>query len=335
MRWRWGPIVLWGGLLVYPLVVAQTDSAEFLQDVGATLVLAAISACAWNIVGGYAGQVSVGHAIFFGAGAYTSLLCYELWQAPPLVGLPLGVLVAVVIALVIGTPTLRLQGHYFSMATIAVAELIRLVVGNWDLLGAAIGIQGPATPRGWWDLIFRSAVPYYYIYLAVLALTVFITWALARSRFGYYLRAIRAGERAAKSLGVPVRRTKLIALMLSAALTAVAGSLYAFKVGFVNPESGLGILVSVQMIIIAALGGAGSLYGPIVGALILIPLQSATNTWFGGSGSGLTYILYGGVIMLLARFEPGGLIELWNGLIVPRIRRLGGARRATERSHAA
>ncbi|HEV3177769.1 MAG TPA: branched-chain amino acid ABC transporter permease, partial [Stellaceae bacterium] len=202
----------------------------------------------------------------------------------------------------------------FSMATIAVAELVRLVVGNWDLLGAAIGIQGPATPRGWWDLIFRSSVPYYYIFLAVLALTLGLTYAMERSRFGYYLRAIRAGERAARSLGVPVRRTKLKALMLSAALTATAGSLYAFKVGFVNPESGLGILVSVQMIIIAALGGAGTLYGPLIGAIILIPLQSATNTWFGGGGSGLTYILYGGIIVILARFEPGGLLELWRRL---------------------
>src|ERR1700757_1480164 len=310
MAARSAPIALWAALLIYPLAVEATDSAAFLQDVGASLILAAIGASAWNIVGGCAGQVSVGHAIFFGAGAYVPLLVYTLWQVPPLLGLPLGILVAVLIPIGIGMPSFRLQGHFFSMATIGVAELVRLVVGNWDLLGAAIGIQGPATARGWWDLIFRSAVPYYYIYLAVLALTVFITWALARSRFGYYLRAIRAGERAAKSLGVPVRRTKLIALMLSAGLTAVAGSLYAFKVGFVNPESGLGILVSVQMIIIAALGGAGTLYGPIVGALILIPLQSATNTWFGGSGSGLTYILYGGIIMLIARFEPGGVIEL-------------------------
>jgi branched-chain amino acid transport system permease protein len=335
MRWRWGSVMLWGALLVYPLVVAQTDSADFLQDVGATMVLAAISACAWNIVGGYAGQVSVGHAIFFGTGAYMSLLVYELWQAPPLLGLPLGIVVAVAIALVIGVPTFRLQGHYFSMATIAVAELVRLAVGNWDLMGAAIGIQGPATPRGWWDLVFRSAVPYYYVFLAVLAFTVFVTFAMARSRFGYYLRAIRAGERAARSLGVPVRRTKLMALMLSAALTAVAGSLYAFKVGFINPESGLGILVSVQMIIIAALGGAGTLYGPIIGAIILVPLQSATNTWFGGSGSGLTYIIYGGVIMLLARFEPGGLVELWGRLAAPLKKRFTRTPRGAEPSHAA
>ncbi|HXA72525.1 MAG TPA: branched-chain amino acid ABC transporter permease, partial [Stellaceae bacterium] len=247
-------------------------------------------------------------------GAYVPLMVYTLWQVPPLLGLPLGILVAVLIAVGIGMPSFRLQGHYFSMATIAVAELVRLVVGNWDLLGAAIGIQGPATARGWWDLIFRSSVPYYYIFLAVLALTLALTYAMERSRFGYYLRAIRAGERAARSLGVPVRTTKLKALMLSAGLTAAAGSLYAFKVGFVNPESGLGILVSVQMIIIAALGGAGTLYGPLIGAIILIPLQSATNTWFGGGGSGLTYILYGGIIVILARFEPGGLLELWRRL---------------------
>jgi branched-chain amino acid transport system permease protein len=334
MSARWGPMALWAVLLLFPLAVQASDSAAFFQDVGASLLLAAIGASAWNIVGGYAGQVSVGHAIFFGAGAYVPLLVYDLWQVPPLLGLPLGIAVAVLIALGIGTPSFRLQGHYFSMATIAVAELVRLVVGNWDLLGAAIGIQGPATPRGWWDLIFRSAVPYYYVFVGVLAVTIAITHVMAQSRFGYYLRAIRAGERAAKSLGVPVRRTKLMALMLSAALTAVAGSLYSFKVGFVNPESGLGILVSVQMVIIAALGGAGTLYGPIVGALILIPLQSATNTWFGGSGSGLTYVIYGGIIMLIARFEPGGLIELWTRLVAPRMQRLRAWRR-TERPHAA
>jgi branched-chain amino acid transport system permease protein len=320
MSARWGSIALWAALLIFPSVVEASDSAAFYQDVAANLILAAIAASAWNIVGGYAGQVSVGHAIFFGAGAYVPLLVYNLWpEVPPLVGLPLGIAVAVLIAAGIGIPSFRLQGHYFSMATIAVAELVRLVVGNWDLLGAAIGIQGPATPRGWWDLIFRSSVPYYYIFLAVLAFTLALTYAMERSRFGYYLRAIRAGERAARSLGVPVRQTKLKALMLSAALTATAGSLYAFKVGFVNPESGLGILVSVQMIIIAALGGAGTLYGPLIGAIILIPLQSATNTWFGGGGSGLTFILYGGIIVVLARFEPGGLLELWRRLAASRV----------------
>src|SRR5260370_34651644 len=234
MTARWGPIALWAALLIYPLAVEATDSAAFLQDVGASLILAAIGASAWNIVGGYAGQVSVGHAIFFGAGAYVPLLVYTLWQVPPLLGLPLGILVAVLIAIGIGMPSFRLQGHYFSMATIAVAELVRLVVGNWDLLGAAIGIQGPATARGWWDPNFRSSGPSYYLFLAVLALTLALTYAMERSRFGYYLRAIRAGERAARSLGVPVRSTKLNALMLSAGLTAAAGSVRGLKVGFLD-----------------------------------------------------------------------------------------------------
>ena len=117
-----------------------------------------------------------------------------------------------------------------------------------------------------------------------------------------------------------------MALMLTPAFTAVAGSLYAFKVGFVNPESGLGILVSVQLIITAALGGAGTLYGPLSAPCILIPLQSATNTWFGGGGSGLTFILYGGIIVLLARFEPGGLLCTLLAPRWPRSQRLREAR---------
>src|SRR4051795_500913 len=300
-------IVLAVILVAYPFVFSNA----FYLDIGVALLLAAISASAWNIVGGYAGQVSVGHSMFFGVGAYLPLLVFHHWQLPPIVGVPIAIAISLVLAVIIGLPTFRLSGHYFSMATIAVAELIRLVVGTVDFLGAAIGLQGPAVGRGWWDLTFRGELPYYFIFLAVLVVLLFITWLLQRSRFGYYLHAIKAGERAARSLGVPVRRTKLYALMLSATFTSIAGSLYAIKTGFIDPESGLGILVSVQMVIIAALGGAGTLYGPLVGALVLVPLQTATNTWFGGGGSGLTYILYGGIIVLLARFEPGGLHELW------------------------
>jgi branched-chain amino acid transport system permease protein len=305
---RLGVIALAVGLLLYPVLFSD----PFYLDIGVNLVLAAISASAWNIVGGYAGQVSVGHAMFFGLGAYTPLLLYQLFGWPPMTGIPFGIALSLALAVVIGVPTFRLTGHYFSMATIAVAELIRIFTGTWDFVGAAIGLQGPATPRGWWDLTFRSEIPYYYIFLGVLALLLGITYAIEQRRFGYYLGAIKAHERAARSLGVPVLQMKMKALMLSAAFTSVAGSLYVIKTGFVDPESGFGILVSVQMVIIAALGGAGTLFGPLLGATILIPLQSATNTWFGGGGSGLTYILYGGIIVLIARFEPGGLFDLWH-----------------------
>ena len=308
--------LLAAGLLLYPLVL----TGAFYRDVGVTFLLAAISASAWNIVGGYAGQVSVGHSMFFGVGAYAPLLTYTLLGWPPMAGIPAGIVLSMGLAVLIGTPTFRLSGHYFSMATIAVAELIRIFVGTWDFVGAAIGLQGPATARGWWDLTFRNELPYYYIFLAVLGIVLATTGAIERRRFGFYLRAIKASERAARSLGVPVRQTKIKALVLSAAFTSVAGSLYVIKTGFIDPDSGFGILISVQMLIVAALGGAGTLFGPLIGALILIPIQTATNSWFGGGGSGLTYILYGGIIVLIARFEPGGLSEMWHR-ISPRIRK--------------
>jgi len=308
--------LLAAALLLYPLILSD----PFYRDVGVTFLLAAIAASAWNIVGGYAGQVSVGHSMFFGVGAYAPLLLYTRWGWPPIAGIPAGMVLAVGLALLIGAPTFRLTGHYFSMATIAVAELIRIFFGTWDTVGAAIGLQGPATARGWWDLTFRSELPYYYIFLAALAILLLTTAAIERRRFGFYLRAIKASERAARSLGVPVRQTKMQALALSAAFTSVAGSLYVVKTGFIAPDSGFGILISVQMVIVAALGGAGTLFGPLVGALTLVPLQTVTDNWFGGGGSGLTYILYGGIIVLIARFEPGGLFEMWHRL-APRLRK--------------
>lgn len=303
---QFGPLIALAAALVYPWLF----SSAFEQRLGALVLLSAITASAWNIVGGYAGQISVGHVVFFGCGAYGSLAAFTLWGWPPLAGLPLGVAAALVIAGVIGVPTLRLSGHYFSMATIAVAELVRLLVTNADTLGGAQGLSGPVMPRTLWDMSFLSAVPYYYLFLGVLVLTLGITWRMERNRMGFYLRAIKGSERAARSLGAAAPHYKLMAFLLSAALTAVAGGLYATLFGFVDPESGVGILTSVKMLIMAALGGAGTLFGPLIGAAILVPLEEFSNNLLGGKGGGPTFVVYGAVIMLLARFLPGGLLGL-------------------------
>src|ERR1700751_275986 len=155
--------------------------------------------------------------MFFGLGAYIPLLFYTLWGWPPMAGIPAAILLSIGLSVIIGMPTFRLPGHYFSMATTAVAELIRIFTGTWDFVGAAIGLQGPATARGWWDLTFRGELPYYYIFLAVLGVVLITTEMVETRRFGFYLSAIKASERAARSLGVPVRQTKLQALALSAA----------------------------------------------------------------------------------------------------------------------
>jgi branched-chain amino acid transport system permease protein len=304
-RFLWPTIVL-ALVIAYPLLF----TTPFQQRLGALVLLYAIIASAWNIVGGYAGQVSVGHVVFFGCGAYAAMGAYAHFALSPLVGIPVGIVVSVLIAAVIGVPTLRLSGHYFSMATIAVSELVRLIVTNVDYLGAAVGLSGPTVPRNVFDMSFTSALPYYYLFLATLIVTLGITWWMTNNRMGFYLRAIKDSERAARSLGAPASRIKLYAFMLSAGLTSVGGSLYAMMFGFIDPESGLGILISVKMLIMAALGGAGLLFGPLIGAAILVPLEEISNNLLGGKGAGLTFVVYGAIIVLLARFQPGGLLTL-------------------------
>src|SRR5262249_38225417 len=142
-------------------------SGAFFLAIGLTFLLAAVSASAWNIVGGYAGQVSVGHSIFYGFGAYCPLLFYQLFGWSPMAGIPIGIVLSIAVAILIGLPTFRLSGHYFSMATIAVAELIRIFTGTWDLVGAAIGLEGPAVARGGWGPAFRGERPSYYHFFVV------------------------------------------------------------------------------------------------------------------------------------------------------------------------
>jgi branched-chain amino acid transport system permease protein len=293
--------------LAFPFLTA---GVPVYQRLGALVLLYAIGASAWNIVGGYAGQVSIGHAVFFGVGAYSAVLAYTYLGLPPIAGLPFGVLVSVLIASVIGVPTVRLAGHYFSMATIAVAELARVMTTTSESLGGAQGLSGPTVPRTVLDLSFTSAMPYYYIFLLVLAGVLFLTWRMETSRMGFYLRAIKDNERAARSLGVRAGRYKLAAFMLSAALTSIAGGLYLTMFGFIDPDSGLGILISVKMLIMSALGGAGLLFGPLIGAAILVPLEEISNSLLGGKGAGLTFVVYGAIIMIIARFLPGGLLGL-------------------------
>ena len=304
-RWALGGLLL-AALLAWPLLVEDV----FYQRVGALVMLAALSASAWNLVGGYAGQISIGHVLFFGCGAYASLLGYTWFEWAPILGAPFGIALSLLLAVIVGTPTLRLKGHYFSMATIALAELARIIVVNTPDLGGGVGVSGPALPRSLLDLSFISPLPYYYIFGGVLAVLLGFTAWMSQARMGFYLRAIRGQERAARSLGVPAQRYKLYALLVSAGFTSLAGSLYAAMVGFVDPDSGFGILFSVKMVIATALGGAGTLFGPLVGAAILVPLEETTNALFGGGGTGITYVVYGAIIVVISRFAPGGLAEI-------------------------
>ena len=278
------------------------------------IALYATMAQAWNILGGYAGQISLGNAVFFGAGAYTSTMLMTRLGVSPWLGMLAGVAVAVLLSFVIGYPCFRLGGHYFAIATIAVGEIVQTVVINWRDIGGASGIHLPLLPEAFVNFQFHSSkLPYYYIALGMAGLAFACAVAVERSRLGYYFRAIKGDPLAARALGVAITRYKLYAIAISAALTAMAGTFYAQYILVIDPESVLPLSLSVLICLVAVLGGVGTIWGPLLGALVLIPLSEGTRVYLAqsaGGGKAVDLMVYGALIVLVAIFKPGGLMAL-------------------------
>jgi branched-chain amino acid transport system permease protein len=213
----------------------------------------------------------------------------------------------------LGYPCFRLAGHYFSIATLVIAEIGLLLVHNWDYAGAALGIQWPFVPDNWLTMQFaRSKDEYFYIALGLFAITWLVTFGIVESRWGYSWRAVKDSPEAAESLGVTIFNSKMGAAAISAFFTAVGGSFYAAFVSYIDPESVMSFRFSLLMALPAVLGGIGSLWGPAVGALILIPLAELTRSYLGGSGSGMDLIIYGTLIMIVSLTRPEGLLGLFS-----------------------
>ena len=275
-----------------------------------TLLFAALSQ-SWNLLGGYCGQVSLGHALYFGIGAYATSLLYVKFGITPWGGLLAGGIIAALIALALGYPCFRLKGHYFSIATIVIAEIGLLLFHNWDYAGAALGIQWPFTPDSWWTLQFaRDKAPYFYFAMGLFAVTWLVTFSIVESKWGYWWRAVKDSAEAAESLGVTIFHSKMAAAAISAFFTAVGGGFYAAFVSYIDPDSVMHFRFSLLMALPAVLGGVGSLWGPAIGALILIPLAELTRSYLGGSGSGLDLVIYGGLIMIVSLTRPEGILSI-------------------------
>ena len=275
-----------------------------------TLLFAALSQ-SWNLLGGYCGQVSLGHALYFGIGAYATSILYVKFGITPWGGLLAGGIIAALIALALGYPCFRLKGHYFSIATIVIGEIGLLLFHNWDYAGAALGIQWPFTPDAGWTLQFaRDKAPYFYFALALFAVTWLVTFAIVESKWGYWWRAVKDNAEAAESLGVTIFHSKMAAAAISAFFTAVGGGFYAAFVSYIDPDSVMHFRFSLLMALPAVLGGVGSLWGPAIGALILIPLAELTRSYLGGSGSGLDLVIYGGLVMIVSLTRPEGILSI-------------------------
>ncbi|NMW21222.1 MAG: branched-chain amino acid ABC transporter permease [Chlorobiaceae bacterium] len=315
---------------VAALLPLMTGENPYVLGVMISVLMMAALSSAWNILGGYAGQYSFGHAAYFGAGAYTTMILISTFNVNPLVSMAAGIIIACIIALITGSIVFRLRGHYFGLASIAVAEIVRLSVLNVDFSGGAQGIL--LSDLSLWGLDLNSKNPFYYGMLIVLVVTLGITLYLRRSKTGFYLQAIREDQDAAASLGINLSFYKNKALLISAALTSVLGSLYALYIRFIDTSAVLDLRLSIEIILTAIIGGVGTLWGPVLGAVLLVPLAEMLRSNVIGetlvkhgivsetSGLGLFLkdnlahahvLVYGIITVLCILFLPKGILGLF------------------------
>ena len=260
-------------------------------------------ASAWNIVGGFIGQISFGHATFVGIGAYTTALLWLRLDVHPVLTMPVAGLTAAAYGWLWGWPCLRLTGPYFAIATIGVGEATRLVMNNLEVSGGSSGLTLP-TPESY------SRVPDYYLIVCLAALTVGASLWIARSRFGLGLRAIRDDREVAESLGVPTARYQLYALSISSFFAGMAGSFYAQYIFFIVPEEVFGFDLSISMILMTLIGGLGTILGPVVGAILFLLLEQLVLVSFPSLHLGT----FGLLLIAIVLFEPHGVGGIYRRL---------------------
>lgn len=307
-------MVLIAAAAVAPLL---TDN-QYLLSIAVMTLLYAYLALSWNILGGIAGQLSLGHAAYFGLGAYTSTWLLVHLGLSPWLGMWVGAGIAVIAAVVVGLSCMQLRGAYFALATIATTMVLKTLVENADsLLGGPRGMEVPLLRDA--PLYFQHTRKefYYVVALAFAAGAWLINRQILRSRFGYYLAALRNDQEAALALGVPIMRYKMLAAMLSAGLTALGGTFYAQFVLYISPDKVLGANLGVVIAVVCIIGGRGTLWGPVIGALLLLPGEELARTVSGGM-VGVDMMLYGLLLMIVIRWEPRGLMAIFDRWREPR-----------------
>jgi len=287
-------------LVLYPVINPWQPYPQGVMLLGFML---AIQACSWNIISGYAGYISLGHSMFLGLGSYTVAILAIKWGVNPLWLIPLGGVTAVVIALLIGSVVLRTRGHAFVIITIAMLLAAQIFAVNFK--GLTQGSDGITLELPFWDRDYQN-IPFYYIFLSLLVLTVLFTVWIRRTKFGTGLIAIREDEGKAASIGVNTTRFKIVGYGASAFFIGVAGGVYAYYLTFLNPVGSFAILGSVVIVLAALTGGKGTLYGPVVGAF-LVQLTSEAATVYGG-GSQTRVLLFGSALVAVVLFMPAGLL---------------------------
>ncbi|MNO65966.1 Lipopolysaccharide export system ATP-binding protein LptB [compost metagenome] len=314
-------------VLALLLVIPLTVGSPFVYHLFILICSYAALASAWNIVGGFAGQLSLGHAVFYGVGAYTSTLLMIKLGVSPWIGMLVGACLSSIVAVLISWPCFRLRGPFFALATIAVLEVVRLMaINQHDVTGGAAGLGVPLKLGVEW-MLFRPRWPYLLIAFGFLLITLAVSWKIKNSRLGYYLIAVREREDAAHAVGVNSVKVKLIAVVLSAFLTSLVGSFHAMYLTFIEPGSMFSLDMSIQIAMFALIGGLGTVSGPLIGTLLVLPLAELARGWLGDMGSGVHGLVYGIVLVVVVLTIPQGLVGRFGARVFAWIDALPGGRR--------
>ena len=280
------------------------------------LMYAYLGTC-WNILGGITGQFSLGHVAYMGIGAYTSSILVIQYNVTPWVGMFMGAIMAVILSIIIGLPCFRLKAAYYSMATMGVAEAIRMLVSATNNIGpiqikAGQGLMVPLRHHDPLYYQFIDKIYYYYVILALTVVGIAVYILITKTRLGFYFRAINASNEGAAALGVNTALYKQISATISAALTALGGTFYAQYILYIDPVSMFGTNMCMMVVVMAIAGGIGRTFGPLVGSIILTPIYVLFNAWLGGNYTGTHLVIYGLVIILILLYLPGGILSLFD-----------------------
>ncbi|MBR5471213.1 MAG: branched-chain amino acid ABC transporter permease [Oscillibacter sp.] len=272
-------------------------------------------ASAYNIIGGFAGHTSLGHACYVGIGAYVAVMLYLYGGISPWIGMFIAGIVAAVIAGIIGYVTFHMRGSYYTLSSVALLNCFRIAMAASKEIfgfktGGAVGLKISWMGESVSGMQFVSKVPFYYIFLVFMILCVLLCWYIKNSKMGYYLAAITTNQDAASSLGVNIMQYKLMALCSSAFLMALGGAVYAFFLTSIDPLSMFNYDTSARIMLMTVVGGLGTLWGPVLGAALLVPLNEWMRASFGARLSGLSFVIYGIILMLVVMFLPKGLVSL-------------------------
>lgn len=284
-----------------------TDNNYYL-DVTVGILLLAAAGSAWNLLGGYAGQISLGHSAFFGLGGYVAVLLFTRQDISPWIGVPLGGLLAGVLGFAIGALTLRLRGPFFVLATIAFAQVLLILAINFDgLTGGSPGVSVPFE-MGVSNMVFEDRGTYVWLVGGFLVVVFVITAWIETHRLGFQARAVRENLDAAEALGINSIRVKLQMTVISAVLTGIVGGLSAYYIAFIDPDSSFGIARSIDFVLVAIIGGMGTAWGPILGAALVELLHNELSGLLGSGSSGLYLVVYGVLMIAVVLFFPKGIV---------------------------